>query len=148
MALTGGCRRGAVRYDLAMPALPLAYACHCRDCQTVSGAAFTMQAPVAQDRLVFDGETVKRIAPLNGGGESTHLFCAQCLTRLTSMPSVAPGRSLLRAGTLDRSDEMTPAMHMWVQRKQAWLALPADAETHDANAPMDRINALVAPNLA
>lgn len=41
--IQGGCRCGAVRYVLALDTLPRTYACHCRDCQTWSGSAFSQQ---------------------------------------------------------------------------------------------------------
>ena len=42
-AIMGGCRCGRVRYRVALPKLPNVYACHCRDCQTWSGSAFSLQ---------------------------------------------------------------------------------------------------------
>ena len=44
--MTGGCRCGAVRYTLAVDALPKAYACHCHQCQKWTGSAFSLQALV------------------------------------------------------------------------------------------------------
>ena len=47
----GGCRCGAVRYKLALDTLPLTYACHCLDCQTWSGSAFSQQTFVPEAAL-------------------------------------------------------------------------------------------------
>jgi hypothetical protein len=38
---TGRCLCGATRYAISSPPL-LIYACHCTDCQTASGASFTL----------------------------------------------------------------------------------------------------------
>ncbi|MEJ0022380.1 MAG: GFA family protein [Alphaproteobacteria bacterium] len=49
------CRCGAVRYELQTAALPRAYACHCLDCQTWTGSAFSVQFPVAEAALTVQG---------------------------------------------------------------------------------------------
>ena len=53
--LLGGCRCGAVRYALALDGLPPSYACHCRDCQTWSGSAFSQQAFLPEASLSVTG---------------------------------------------------------------------------------------------
>jgi len=42
MDLEGGCACGAVRYRLTAPPL-IVHACHCRDCQKLTGSAFRAQ---------------------------------------------------------------------------------------------------------
>ena len=39
-AIEGGCRCGQVRYQLRLEQLPKVYACHCRDCQRLTGGGF------------------------------------------------------------------------------------------------------------
>ena len=148
MALEGGCRCGASRYTLEHGALPVTYTCHCLDCQTMSGAAFTMQAPVLLERLSVEGETLDWAHPNSRGQVTTQLFCATCKTRLFSTNEGRPNIALLRAGTLDRSGELEPAVHMWVKRKQPWVGLPADSETYTEAVPADRLMALLVPNLS
>jgi len=41
--IEGGCRCGHIRYRVTADKLPNVYACHCRDCQTWSGSAFSLQ---------------------------------------------------------------------------------------------------------
>ena len=53
--IEGGCRCGAVRYKLALDTLPLTYACHCLDCQTWSGSAFSQQTFVPEAALAVTG---------------------------------------------------------------------------------------------
>ncbi len=59
-AIEGGCRCGAVRYTVKADKLPNTYACHCLDCQTWSGSAFSLQFIVPEDAL--DGEPASRIS--------------------------------------------------------------------------------------
>ena len=53
MAIEGGCRCGRVRYRVALDQVPNAYACHCLDCQTWSGSAFSTQFIVPEDQLAI-----------------------------------------------------------------------------------------------
>ncbi len=44
MNLEGGCSCGAIRYKLTNTPL-IVHACHCRDCQRVTGSAFVIKQP-------------------------------------------------------------------------------------------------------
>ena len=37
----------------------------------------------------------------------------------------ATGLVVVRAGTLDESEQLAPELHLWTSRKQPWVALPA-----------------------
>lgn len=129
MSVTGGCRCGAIRYELLLDSPPLSYACHCRDCQTWSGSAFAIHAMLPETLLKLDG-TVHRFQ-LDGveAMASEHFGCATCFTRIANRNSAIPGMVILRVGTLDRSDEITPGVHIWTMRKQPWVAIPEGTPT-------------------
>lgn len=146
MALSGGCRCGACRYTLANAALPVTYACHCLNCQTMSGGSFALQAPVAEARLSVEGDLASWTHPDQRGHETVQRFCAACMTRLYTTNSGRRGIALLRAGTLDRSEELAPSIHIWAKRKQSWIALPDRAETYDEAAPAERARTIFASN--
>jgi hypothetical protein len=57
-----------------------------------------------------------------------------------------PGVALVRAGTLDESDTIVPAVHMWACRRQPWIGLPGNAEVHDQAIPFERFMQIFAPN--
>ncbi|MEJ7932728.1 GFA family protein [Sphingobium sp. AN558] len=148
MSLSGGCRCGDCRYDLDRTALPAVYACHCRDCQTMSGAAFTLQAPVPVTSLSQSGQVAEWTKLAGNGHDTIQRACARCMTRLYSVNAGRPGVALLRAGTLDRSDEVAPLLHLWTDRKQAWIALPPEAEAYARAAPAGRMEILFAVNFS
>ena len=134
--IEGGCRCGAVRYTLALDAPPRSYACHCRDCHTMSGSAFALQAPVPLGAIEVTGD-LRSWANLSRSGASTaQFFCAACHTRLYSTNSGRPGMAIVRAGTLDESDALMPSLHIWTKRKQAWIGLPEGVPSFAENAPL------------
>ncbi len=135
MTFEGGCRCGACRYTLAIETAPPVYCCHCRDCQTWSGSAFSQQAVAPAAALSATGPIVEYSFQNRSGATSTQHICGTCHARLWNTNSARPGIALLRAGTLDISDTLTPRVHIWVKRKQPWLSIADDIPTFEENAP-------------
>jgi hypothetical protein len=147
VGVAGGCRCGAVRYTVDVPRLPDAYACHCTDCQTWSGSAFTLQFFVPDDRLTVGGEVVEYrfVNPL--GRISVQRFCPVCHTRLYNSNMARPGIVNVRAGTLDDSAALRVPVHIWVRSRQPWVRLPDDAQTFAEAGDPAAMMALAARNL-
>lgn len=141
--IEGGCRCGAVRYTVAVAALPSVYCCHCRDCQTWSGSAFTQQAPMRADAIAATGPVVTFAMQRDDGTTSTQYVCGTCHTRLWNINSKWPGLAVLRAGTLDDSADLMPAMHIWTSRKQAWIAIDPALRSFAESAPPANFMALM-----
>ena len=139
--LSGGCRCGAVRYALAVDRLPPTYACHCLDCQTWTGSAFSQQIVLPEHVLTVTGtpEIYELTSP--SGRLSRQRVCGTCHTRIYNTNSARPGRVVIRAGTLDRSDQLVVAAHIWVKRKQPWIAIPESVPTWPESAPVDDLTA-------
>jgi hypothetical protein len=148
MGVEGGCVCGDCRYVLDYEALPVLYACHCRDCQTMTGGGFVLQTMVPRSRFQASGDITEWTRHNSGGALTTHRFCVTCRTRLWSDNEARPGMVLVRAGTLDRSDEAAPAVHMWTSRRQPWIGLPGGAEIYPQAVPAERIRVILAPNFA
>lgn len=134
----GGCRCASIRYTLSLKRLPLTYACHCLDCQTWTGTAFSQQAVVPSEALTVVG------APaiyelISGPRVSSQRACGVCHTRIFNTNLARPGVTLIRAGTLDQSDELSVAAHIWVRRKQARIAIPLGTPIWDEGAPLDQL---------
>jgi len=135
--VTGGCRCGAVRYTIAAEAMPGTYACHCTICQCSTGSSFAHQMPVAEAALTVDGLLVEAEMPTLSGGTSVHRYCAKCLTRLYNTNTGRPGLAIVRAGTVDGSERLSPRMHIFTSTKQSWITLPDDIPSYDGNAPIE-----------
>ena len=148
MALSGRCRCEAFRYELEYALTPLSYACHCLDCQTMSGSAFALQAIVPHTRFSSSGTLIEWAHPNRRGTTTRQQFCSVCKTRLYSTSDERVGILVLRAGTLDKSAALNPVAHMWIKRKQPWLQLSADVETYEEGISPERMKVLFAPNFA
>jgi len=142
--ITGGCRCGVVRYELALDRLPPSYCCHCRDCQTWSGSAFSQQVVVREEVFALTaGEPADYRLTSPSGFLSWQRMCGACHTRLYNTNTMRPGLVVIRAGTLDSSDRLMPALHIWVKRKQPWIVLPESVHAFEENAPADAFVSIV-----
>lgn len=123
--IEGGCRCGAVRYTLAMDALPAIYACHCHQCQRWTGSAFSVQALIAESVISVDGP-VAVYERVTEDRTSTQYVCATCHSRIYNTNTRRPGVAVVRAGTIDRSEELVCKAHIFVAYKQAWVGIPEE----------------------
>ena len=114
--------------------MPPVYCCHCTDCQTWSGSAFTQQAVVRPDAIAATGPLTQFSLTAPSGAISTQHLCATCHARLWNTNSARPGIAVVRAGTLDASATLAPRAHIWVGSKQPWIVIADDIPSFPGNA--------------
>ena len=142
MALEGGCRCGRVRYRVALDALPRVYACHCTDCQTWSGSAFSLQFLLPEDQLEVTGEpALFELTSPDGSRTSRQRACPVCFTRVYNTNTRRPGLAGVRAGTLDDSEKLAIVLHIWTRRKLAGIDIPDDLPAWPEGAPPEEFAA-------
>ena len=143
-SVEGGCRCGRIRYRAMTGKLPNVYACHCKDCQTWSGSAFSLQFVVPESALEVTGDpALFELTTPDGTRTSRQRACPVCFTRVYNTNSARPGLAVVRAGTLDRSNELKIVAHIWTKRKLAGIDIPAGIPTWpEAAPPADFIAAL------
>ena len=122
----GRCSCGTVRYRLTSPPM-FVHACHCTECQRLSGGAFAINALIEADRVELLSGAPEPV-PVTGtsGKPQTILRCPRCRVALWShYPGGGPGLSFVRAGTLDDPSRLAPDIHIYTSTKLPWLELPA-----------------------
>lgn len=100
------------------------YACHCTDCQTRTGSAFSEHMLFMLSDLTITGELDIAEYTQPSGAQSSIFGCAKCKARIHAVNSTREGLASLRCGTLDNSASFVPVAHLWVKSKQPWIALP------------------------
>ncbi|MFI4947176.1 MAG: GFA family protein [Alphaproteobacteria bacterium] len=125
MEREGGCACGAIRYRLTETPL-IVNACHCRDCQRVTGGAFAVNIWIERRFVEADHGRLRSVMLTAGSGKPHEIFsCPECGTALYSKYHAAPGDTvLLRSGTLDRPEEIAPDVHIFTRSKRPWVTLP------------------------
>jgi hypothetical protein len=128
MTREGRCTCGAVRYELSASPL-IVHACHCLDCQRITGSAFVVNLWI-ESKFVRANGAEPRSYRLKAGSGKPHdvFFCATCGTCLWSRYHVVKSDCLfVRAGTLERPGTVTPDVHIFTRTKVPWLTLPKGA---------------------
>ena len=125
---TGSCLCGAIRYEVSLPITELR-ACHCRDCQKVSGTAGTVNALIPTNALRITQGTPKRFTKKADSGRTLHrFFCGECGASLFSRREATPETTVLRAGAFDDPPAMKITAHIWTGSARPWAYIdPASA---------------------
>lgn len=128
--LSGRCLCGCVSYALRPGERSAIYACHCTDCQTRTGSAFSEHMLVRLAELKVEGATDSYDRQLADGSCASLVGCPVCKVRIYAANSKRPGLATLRCGTLDQSAKVAPAAHFWIRGKQSWVKIPSGSPQH------------------
>ena len=139
----GGCLCGAVRYRF--DAGPIAsVACHCLDCQKLTGATNLLTLYVASEDFRHEqGEVASFRKRADSGREADYFRCAHCGTRLWHQPLASKQWVMVAAGTLDDPSWVVPAAHIWVSRAAASASIPEGVARWEQG-PADRAELIAA----
>lgn len=120
----GGCRCGAVRYEVS--AEPMAVMnCHCRDCQYASGGGFSTVAVVPRAAFkLLQGAPTRFAVKGDSGKDIVRNFCGTCGTPLFSEPH-NEGIWVVKAGTLDDPRWLKPSGNLYTASAQPWAHIDA-----------------------
>jgi hypothetical protein len=124
----GRCTCGETRYRMTSAPI-IVHACHCTECQRLSGGAFAINAMIETDRIELLAGSPEP-APVTGtsGKVQTILRCPRCRVALWSHYPRAAGKiAFVRVGTLDEPARLPPDIHIFTSTGLPWLALPEGA---------------------
>ena len=95
--------------------------CHCPDCQKQTGTAFSVIVGLSSDSLIVEGATTVYETMGQSGQPVERHFCGNCGSPLYSVVHSMPGTTFLKAGTLDDTSWLEPAVEFFCETSQAWL---------------------------
>ena len=123
----GRCSCGEVRFRMGSAPL-IVHACHCTECQRLSGGAFAINALIEADRVEILSGAPEPVAVLGTSGKPQSIYrCPRCQVALWShYPGGGAKLSFIRVGTLDEPSRLAPDIHIYTSTKLPWLALPPD----------------------
>ena len=121
----GRCTCGEVRYRMTAPMI--VHACHCTECQRLSGSAFALNALIEADRVELLSGEAEPVAVTGTSGKTQTIFrCPRCRVALWShYPGAGPKVRFVRVGTLDEPGRIAPDVHIYTSTRLPWLELPA-----------------------
>ena len=128
--LTGSCLCGAIRYSIDAEVKELR-ACHCRNCQKVSGAQGTVNAILPSSTLKITQGKPKRYTAVADSGRTLHRhFCAECGTPIYSQREANPEMVVVRAGAFDNPGDMKITANIWTGSARSWAYIDAASLQH------------------
>ena len=118
MNYQGGCRCGAVRYEVTGEPERTSI-CHCRDCRMSAGAPLvSWTALKASVFRMTDGAPVT----FNSSGASMRSFCGRCGTGLWfTNEQMLPGIVDVQTATLDDPEAFAPQAHVQIAERIGWM---------------------------
>lgn len=134
----GGCECKSVRYQFNGKPMTC-YACHCTDCQTVTGSAFALSMLVHEHDLhIIEGEIHIRKIP-DDRIEIRRHECKGCGTVMWFSADAYPNMAALKPGTLDDTHWFTPIAHLWTRSAQPWIKLDSTAKQYETQAKFSEL---------
>ena len=120
MKVQGRCHCGQIRYEAEVDPATVS-ACHCADCQMLSGSAYRVSVPVPKASFVLlAGEPKVYVKTADSGAKRAHSFCPDCGAPVHSSAVADPPTYSLRVGCLDRRAELPPRKQIWCDSAVAW----------------------------
>jgi hypothetical protein len=130
---SGGCLCGAVRYTLTGAPRAIAV-CHCTHCQKQSGSVFSLNLVMREGDYRQSGETRVFVDRGDSGHPVHRHFCGQCGSPLFATIAAAPGKIIVKGGTLDSLEGLQPQTEIYTDHAVAWLGPVAGAARFGQNA--------------
>ncbi|MSP03145.1 MAG: GFA family protein [Acetobacteraceae bacterium] len=126
--IVGGCSCGKVRYSAEADPI-FSGICHCKSCQKTTGTSFSVVIAIPAPALTVTGD-VKVYDSTGDSGQATHsTFCPNCGSPVIGTADIMQGVVMIRAGTLDDSSWLAPAMEIYCEAKMPWVSLGGDLKS-------------------
>ncbi|WP_260260431.1 GFA family protein [Vibrio intestinalis] len=123
--INASCQCGQVSYQLKA-APKMVAACHCKECQKLATAPFSVTAVVDEQDIDFTGELAEWGRPTDSGNRNHAKFCTGCGIRIYHFNPDDPSMIKLKLKPTDEALQplFEPTVHVWVKEKVSWYQIP------------------------
>lgn len=121
MLVHGACHCGAVRFTAEIDPNRV-IACHCSDCQVMSGAPYRVSSPAPMDSVKLEGRTKSHLKTADSGNRRAMVFCPECGTHLWATQAENPTLAMIRLGCVQERAALPPTLQIWTHSAMPWLA--------------------------
>jgi len=136
----GRCHCGDLHYDFKGSVIT-SYACHCSDCQIVSGSAFTLNLITLASTLTMRSGLLASQTYSHQNRQLVAHSCPRCQTTLWVNFADSPYYSVQTGTLLDR-DQFAPVAHIWMHSALSWIKLAGSAKQFDREPANEILNEL------
>jgi hypothetical protein len=120
MKVDGRCHCGQIAYEAIVDPEKVT-ACHCTDCQMLSGSAYRVSILAPRETFALQAGRLKTyVKTAESGAKRAHAFCPECGTPVYSSAVDDPPTYSLRVGCLRQRAELPPAKQIWCRSALDW----------------------------
>jgi hypothetical protein len=121
MKIDGRCHCGYISYEAEIDPEKVGV-CHCTDCQTLTGSAFTTSVPAAKGAFsLLTGQPKIYVKTAESGAKRAQAFCPECGSRIYAAAEFDPQSFNLRVGTISQRKELRPKTQSWCRSALGWV---------------------------
>ena len=137
MRVHGGCHCGKLGYEADVDPDKVGV-CHCTDCQTLTGSAFSMFVPVPKSAFrITSGQPKIYVKTAESGAKRAQAFCAECGTRIYASAAVDDPQAFnIRVGTIRERAQLKPRVQLWCRSALPWTQELGAVERVPTQPPM------------
>jgi hypothetical protein len=119
MKVHGHCHCGSIAYEAEIDPARVS-ACHCSDCQMLTGSAFRVSVPAPAESFTLTGTPKTYVKVADSGNRRIHAFCPECGAPVYSSAISDPPTYSLRVGCLDERADLPPRKQIWCESSMTW----------------------------
>src|SRR3954463_8829942 len=97
MHIEGSCHCGRITFSAEVDPAK-AIACHCTDCQVLSGSPFRVVVPAPIETFILKGEPKRYLKVAESGNHRMQAFCPECATPLFATAPENATHVMIRTG--------------------------------------------------
>ena len=121
MNIDGSCHCGKVSFRAKINPNNV-LACHCSDCQLMSGGPYRTVVPAREENFELQGETRTYVKVADSGNQRTSVFCPVCGTPIYgSTLGDDPKVIGIRGGVVNQRTDLPPKRQIWCASAMPWL---------------------------
>src|ERR671910_3192360 len=108
MKIDGSCHCGYITYEAEIDPEKVGV-CHCTDCQSLTGSAFTTAVQAAKEAFrLLSGQPKIYVKTAESGAKRAQAFCPECGSSIYSAAVSDPQVFNIRVGTARQRGELRP----------------------------------------
>jgi hypothetical protein len=131
MRVEGACHCSYITYEAEVDPEKVGL-CHCTDCQTLTGSAFSTVVFASRDAFRMVGGKPKiYVKTAESGNRRAQAFCPECGTRIYHAPHYRKDAINLKPGTFDDTSFLVPKYEVWKKRKHSWVKVLGEIVSFD-----------------
>lgn len=121
MRIEGRCHCGTITYEAEIDPEAVGV-CHCTDCQSLTGSAFSVYVPASRESFrLLTGRPSIYVKTAESGAKRAQAFCPRCGSRIYAAEATDARTFNIRVGTVVQRAQLPPRKQVWCRSALPWV---------------------------